>query len=77
MKLATHDLEKARSITEWLMINVSKPFKSVTGTSVRSEGWSMHVNIDYSKRLEAQAVFEIDETIVDGHTVTIFLLKWS
>lgn len=74
MKIQTTDLDKARDIVQWLIKNVG-PQTAGAGSVIRGEGWVYWIAMP--NPLEPIVHYEIDESIVDEHTVTMFLLKWS
>lgn len=75
VQIQTRDLEKARDITQWLINHVGPVVKPVGSTVMRGEGWIFWVLMEESQKFSIK--FEIDERIVDRHTITLFLLKWS
>ena len=74
MKFQTTDLDKARDIVQWLIKNIG-PQTASTGSDVRGEGWMYWLSMP--DPLKPIVHYEINDALVDEHTLMTFVLKWS
>lgn len=74
IKFQTTDLDKAREIVQWLIKNVG-PQTASTGSVVRGEGWMYWLSMPDPFRPVVN--YEINDALVDEHTLMTFVLKWS
>jgi hypothetical protein len=75
MKVAIRDPDRARACVQWLHENVGPIIRGTTGSVIRGEGWTAHVQFRVDSD-DPIAKIELNQH-VDEQDAFMFMLKWS